>query len=90
MADDETKVHLAYSSGGTAPRSTSDPAGVTVVSQSQPMILPTPAVYKMNDLSPHSFLGVAIFVAVFCGFFHILSLMCSIPAIALSVVVCKF
>ena len=92
MADDETKVPPEYPSGGTAPRSTDIPSGatgVTVVIQPQPMIAPTP-VYKMDDLAPHSFMTLAIAVAIFCGFFHIPSLICSIPAVTLSAVVHKF
>ena len=66
MADDEMKVPLEYLSGGTAPRSMdvpSDATGVTVVSQPQPMIIPTP-VYKMDDLAPHSLMTLVIAVAI--------------------------
>ena len=92
MADDEMEVFLQppeYSSGGTVPGVPSDSVGLTIVSQPQPMMVPTPAVYKMDDLAPHNFMMLAVSVSVFCGFFHPTTLMCSIPAVILSVVVCR-
>ena len=82
MADDEAKVPLEPSSGDTPPTFT----GVTVVAQPQPIMV-TPVV--MDDLAPHSFMALAIIVAIFCGVAYLLSLICSIPAIVLSCVVGK-
>ena len=89
MADDEMKVPLQYPSGGTDPKSTpGGPVGVTaIVSQPQLMTLPAPVSYKKDSIAPHSFLALAIIVAICCGFFHILSLTCTIPAIILSCIV---
>ena len=94
MADDEMKVPLQYPSGGTDSKYTpGDPAGVAaIVSPPQLMTLPAaPVSYiKQDDLAPHSFLTLAIIVAFCCGFFHILILLCSIPAIVLSCIVREF
>ena len=92
MADDEMKVPLQYPSGDTDPKSTpGDPAGVTaIVSQPQPMTLPAPVSCKKEDLAPHSFLALAIIVAICCGLFHFPSLLCSILAIYFSCIVREF
>lgn len=84
MADDEAMVPLEPSSGDTPPT-------VTVVAQPQPLaVISTPVVYNKDDLAPHSFMALAIIVAIFCGVVSLLTLMCSIPAIFFSCMVCKF
>lgn len=76
MADHETKVPLERDDGA--------PQAVFT----QPLMIPQPPiVYRMDDLAPHSFMGLAVAVAAVCGFFHFPTLFCSIPAIILSAVV---
>ena len=52
---------------------------VTVVAQPQPLaVISTPVVYNKDDLAPHSFMALAIIVAIFCGVVSLLTLVCSI------------
>jgi hypothetical protein len=90
MADDEMKIPLESSSDDQLPGPRF--AGVTVIAQPQPMMsIPVPGGgYKTGDLAPHSFMALAIIVAIFCGVLYVVSLMCSIPAIVLSYVVREF
>lgn len=82
MADHEMKAPLEHDDGA--------PQAQVVVTQPL-MIAQPPLVYGMDDLAPHSFMGLAIVVAVICGILHFPSLFCSIPAIVLSAVVsCQY
>ena len=77
MADHETKTPLERD----------DEAPQAVFTQPLMMIPQPPIAYQMDDLAPHSFMGLAIVVAAVCGFLHFPTLFCSIPAVILSGVV---
>ena len=77
MADhDEKKAPLEH-----------DDRGPQTVFTQPLMIAQEPKAYQLDELAPHSFMGLAIVVASVCGCFILPTLFCSIPALILAGVV---
>ena len=63
------------------------PGALPPAYQQSSAAVPQPKSFYIEKLAPHSFLALAICAAIVCGFFHIPSLACTIPALVLSCIV---